>query len=144
MCESIYIGNTQQTFKKIMDIHFSYLLRLLKNGKIYDSFAAHFEQHFKSNTSRTDLCKCMTFKVVNQLNPTGAMRTFMKPDCNLCMEKIRIINTQDTILKVYWHQGFTDRKNVQPKMFIFWKSSFGSESLVVRDSCLNKILSKGH
>ena len=31
MCDAIYIGNTQQTFKK-MDGHFSNLLRLLKNG----------------------------------------------------------------------------------------------------------------
>ena len=33
MCESIYIGNTQQTFKKIMDGNFSDLLRLLKKNK---------------------------------------------------------------------------------------------------------------
>ena len=32
MCDAIYIGNTQQTFKKIMDGHFYNLLRLLKNG----------------------------------------------------------------------------------------------------------------
>ena len=31
MCEAIYIGNTHQTFKKIMDGHFSNLLRLLNN-----------------------------------------------------------------------------------------------------------------
>ena len=31
MCDAIYIGNTQQTLKKIMDVHFSDLLRLLKN-----------------------------------------------------------------------------------------------------------------
>ena len=33
MCDAIYIGKTQQTFKKIMDGHFSNLLRLLKNGQ---------------------------------------------------------------------------------------------------------------
>ena len=33
MCDAIYIGNTQQTFKKIMDGHFSDLQSLLKNGK---------------------------------------------------------------------------------------------------------------
>ena len=33
MCGAIYLGNTQQTFKKRMDGHFSDLLRLLKNGK---------------------------------------------------------------------------------------------------------------
>ena len=32
-CEAIYIGNTQQTCKKIMDGHFSDLPRLLKTSK---------------------------------------------------------------------------------------------------------------
>ena len=73
MCEAIYIGNTQQTFKKRMDGHFSDLLRLLKNGQKSDSFASHLEQHYNSTTSRTYLRKYMTFKVVKQLNPIGAM-----------------------------------------------------------------------
>ena len=87
MCDDIYIGNTQQTFKKIMDGHLSGLLRLLNNGKKSDSFAAHFEQQFNSTTSCTDLRKCMTFKVVNQLNLIGAMKIFMKPNSNLCMDE---------------------------------------------------------
>ena len=29
----------------------------------------------------------MTVKVVKQLNPIGAMKTFTKPNCNLCMQK---------------------------------------------------------
>ena len=74
MCDDIYIGNTQQTFKKIMDGHSSDLQRLLENGKQSDSFAAHFVQNFNNTTSRTDLRKCMTFKVLKQLNPIGAMK----------------------------------------------------------------------
>ena len=70
-----------------MDGHFSDLLHLLKNRKKTDSFAAHFKQHFNSTTSRTDLLKYMAFKVVKQLNPIGAMKTFTKPNCNLCMEE---------------------------------------------------------
>ena len=70
-----------------MDGHFSDLLRLLKNGQKSDSFAAHFEQHFNTTMSRTDLRKHMTFKVVKQLSPIGAMKTFTKPNCNLCMEE---------------------------------------------------------
>ena len=87
MCDAIYIGNTQQTFKKRMDGHFSNLIRLLKNGHKSDSFAAHFEQHFNTTTSRTDLRKYMPFKVVKQLSPIGEMKTFTKPNCNLCMEE---------------------------------------------------------
>ena len=59
-----------------MDGHFYNLLRLLKNGKTLDSFAAHSEQHFNATTSRIDLSKYMTFKVVNQLNLIGAMIFF--------------------------------------------------------------------
>ena len=87
MCDAIYIGNTHQTFKKIMDGNFYDLLRLLKNGQKSDSFASHFKQHFNTTTSRTDLRKYMTSKVVKQLNYIGAMKTFTKPNCNLCMEE---------------------------------------------------------
>ena len=48
MCEDIYIGNTHHTLKKIMDGHFSDLIRLLKNGQKSDSFAAHFKQYFNT------------------------------------------------------------------------------------------------
>ena len=91
MCDAIYIGNTQHTFKKRMDGRFSDLQRLLKNGQKLDSFAAHFVQHFNSTTSRTELRKCMTFKVIKQLNTIGAMKTFTKPHCNLCMQEHLII-----------------------------------------------------
>ena len=56
MCDAIYIDETQHKFKKRMDSKFSEFLRLLKNGQKYDSFAAHFEQNFKSTASRTDIC----------------------------------------------------------------------------------------
>ena len=60
---------------------------LLKNGEKYGSSAAHFGQHFKSITSCTCLCKCTNFKVINQLKQIGGMKTFTKPNCNLCMEE---------------------------------------------------------
>ena len=87
MCDAIYIGNTQHTFKKRMDGHFSDLLRLLKNGQKSDSFADHFEQHFNTTTSRIDLRKYMTLKVVKHLRPICAMKKFTKPNCNICMEE---------------------------------------------------------
>ena len=86
MCDSIYTSNTHHTFQKL-DVHIYNFLRLLKNGQKWDSFAAHFKQNFNTNTSHTDLRKYMTFKVVKQLNPIGAMKTFTKPNCNLCMEE---------------------------------------------------------
>ena len=87
ICDAIYIGNTHQTFKKRMDGHFSDIQRLLKNGRKSDSFAAHFVYHFNDTTSRTDLRKCMTFKILKQLNPIGVMKKIMKPNCNLCMQE---------------------------------------------------------
>ena len=87
MCDAIYIGNTHQTFKKIMDGHFSDLLRLLKNGKKTDLFPAHFKQHFNATTPHTDLSKYMTFKILKQINPIGEMKRFTEPNCNLCMEE---------------------------------------------------------
>ena len=73
--------------KKRMDGHLSDLQRLLKNGQKSDSFAAHFVQNFNSTTSRTELRKCMTFKVLKQINSIGAMKKFTKPNCNLCMQE---------------------------------------------------------
>ena len=75
-----------------MDGHFSYIQRLLNNAQKPDSFAAHFSQHFNATTSRTNIRKYMPFKVVNQLNPIGAMKKSTRPNCNLCMEeRLRIL-----------------------------------------------------
>ena len=70
-----------------MVVHLSNLQRLLKNGQKSDSFAAHFVLHFNTTTSRADIRKYMTFKVVKQLNPSGAMNKFTKPNFNLCMQE---------------------------------------------------------
>ena len=80
MCDAIYIGITQQTLKKIMDGHLSDLLRLLNKRKKSDSFSAHFKQHFNDTTSRTDLRKYMSFKVLKQVKPIGAMKKPTKPN----------------------------------------------------------------
>ena len=116
MCEAIYIGNTQQTFKKRIEGHFSNLQRLLENRHKSDSFAAHSVQHFNTTTSRTDICKYMTFKVVRQLNPIGAMKTFTKPNFNLCMQecltilkklrekRVTVMNKNLEIYGACWHK----------------------------------------
>ena len=61
-----------------MDDHFSDLIRLLKNVHKLDSFAAHSEQHFNATKPLKYLHKYKTFKLVNQLNPIGTMKTFIK------------------------------------------------------------------
>ena len=116
MCDAIYIGNTQQTLKKIIGGHFSDILRLLKNGEKSDSFADHFEQYFNTNTARTDLRKYMTFKVVKQINPIVTKKTLTKPNCNVCMEewltilkklhgkRVTVMNKTLEIYGACWHK----------------------------------------
>ena len=87
MYDTIYIGNTQQTFKKRMDGHFSDLQRWPKNGQKSDSFPAHFVQHFSTTKSRIDLRKYTTFKGIKQLNPIGSLETLTKTNYNLCMQE---------------------------------------------------------
>ena len=73
----------------------------LKTDKNQSSYAAHFVQHFNNTTSRTDLGKCMTFKIINQLNLICAMKTFTKHNCNLCVQE------RLTILKKLCDKRFT-------------------------------------
>ena len=91
MCDAICIGNTRYAFRKRIDGHLSDLKRLLKNGKKSESFAADFVQHFNTTKSCTDLRKYMPFKVVKQLNPIGAMKTFTKPNFNKRMQELLTI-----------------------------------------------------
>ena len=77
-----------------MDGCVSDILQPIKHGQKSDSFTAHFEQNFNATSSNTDLHKYMTLKVVNQINPIGAMDKFTKTNCKVCMEK------RLTILKI--------------------------------------------
>ena len=116
ICDAIYIGNTHQTFKTRMDGPLSDLLHLFKNGQKSDSVAAHSKQHFKATTSCTDLRKYMTFKLVNQINPIGATKTFTKPNWNLFIEErlttlknlhdkcVTIMNKNSEIYGAYRHK----------------------------------------
>ena len=74
MYETVYIGKTQQTFKKTMDGHLSNLLYLLKNVRRSDWFATHFEQNLNYTMYHTDLCKYTAFKLVKQIKPINAMK----------------------------------------------------------------------
>ena len=116
-----------------MDGHFSDLQRLLKNGQKSDSFAAHFVQHYIDTTSSTDLRKCMTFKVINQLNRIGAMRKFMKPNCNLCMQE------RLTILKMLREKCVTVmNKNLEIYGACRHKTCFHKFFLSTDDHVLNR------
>ena len=78
-----------------MDGHFSDVQYLHKIGEFSNSFVAHYGQHFKSTTSCSDQCMCMTLRVVKNLIPIESMKVFTNPTCNLCMEE------RLTVLKSY-------------------------------------------
>ena len=117
MCEFIYIASTQEKFKKIMDSHFSDILRLLKNGQKSDSLSAYLEQNFNFTNSLTYLIMDMTFKGVKQLKVVCAMKTFTKLNYILCMEecptifknirdtRVTIMNNNFEIYWAYWNKA---------------------------------------
>ena len=116
-----------------MDGHFSDLQCLIKNGQKSYSFAAHFVQCFNTTTSRTDLLKYMTFKVVKQLKLIGAMKTFTKPNCNLCMQELL------TILKKLRDKCVTVmNKNLDIYGACRHKTSFHRFCLSIDDTVFNR------
>ena len=121
--------------KRTVNMYHNHLdpVKLLKNGQKSDSFAAHFVHHFNNTTSCTDLHKCMAFKVINQLNPIGAMKTFTKPNCNLCMQE------RLTILKKLREKRVTVmNKNSEIYGACRHKTNFHQFSLSTDDTVFNR------
>ena len=93
ICDAVYIGNTQQTLKSRMNAHFNDVQKLVQDGKLSDTFACHFAQHFSQKPSPQQQRNIMKFEVLSSVNPIGAMKTFGKPECTLCMkERLTILN----------------------------------------------------
>ena len=61
--------NKNQMYGNLSDFQ-----RILNNEKKPDSFAAHYEQHFKSAKSHNELGTFMAFKVVKYINHIGSMK----------------------------------------------------------------------
>ena len=61
------------------------------------------------------------FKVIKQLNPIGTMKTFTKPNCNLCMQEhltilkklcekcVTVMNKNSEIYGACWHKTIFHR-----------------------------------
>ena len=71
MRDATYIGNIQKIVGNSSNVQ-----RILKMVE-FNTFAAHYEQHFKSITWHTDLPKFMTFKRVQHIKPIREMKSFM-------------------------------------------------------------------
>ena len=116
-CNTIYIRNTQQSFKQQMNGYFNNVCKLVSNGTILDSFAKHFAQHFNSAPMCKTLCDNMQLEILSQLNPIGAMKTFGSRNCSLCMNKHLtivkwmpknpklVINSCSKIYRACWHNS---------------------------------------
>ena len=87
ICDAIYIGNTQKTFKKILDGNFSDVQHILKNRQKSDSLAAQYKQYVKQNMSHNYLRNCMYLELLKELNLIGEMKSYTKTNFNICVEE---------------------------------------------------------
>ena len=90
----IYIGNTQQNFKKRMMGHFQDVRQLIKKDIPSDSYAKHFASLWPPDTVPTpgmqrDMIDC---KIVWRGKPLSAVKSFGHSNCFLCnRERMEII-----------------------------------------------------
>jgi hypothetical protein len=90
----IYIGNTQQHFKKRMQQHFNDVRRLHSQGIKSDSYAKHFAEQTSRFDNVTPQLQRNSIKcsVLWQGNPINVVKTFGTPNCALCnRERIEIL-----------------------------------------------------
>ena len=89
----IYIGNTQQYFKKRIGAHLSDVKRLVLEGKKSDSFANHFASLCNSDPkpSPKTLREKMEFSILWQGNPVAVQKSVGTKSCYLCMKDKRHI-----------------------------------------------------
>jgi hypothetical protein len=90
----VYIGNTQQHFKKRMQQHFNDVKKLLQHGIKSDSYAKHFASQFSNLDNLTPEIQrnSIVCKVLWQGNPINVVKTFGTPNCALCnKERLEIL-----------------------------------------------------
>jgi hypothetical protein len=95
MTNKIYIGNTQQNFKKRMTGHFQDVRTLMGKGVHSDSYARHFAGIWPRGAEiptpgmQRDLIKC---NILWKGNPISVVKTFGKSTCALCnRERMEIV-----------------------------------------------------
>jgi hypothetical protein len=87
MTNKIYIGNTQQNFKKRMAGHFQEVKKLMEKGVHSNSYTRHFANIWPRGATpptsgmQRDLIKC---NVLWKGNPIYVVKTFGKSPCALC------------------------------------------------------------
>jgi hypothetical protein len=101
MTNKIYIGNTQQNFKKRMAGHFQDVKKLMETAVHSDSYARHFASIWPRGAAapspgmQRDLIEC---QILWQGNPISIVKTFGKSSCALCnRERMEIVKLSRTI-----------------------------------------------
>jgi hypothetical protein len=90
----IYIGNTQQYFKKRMQQHFNDVKKLHQLGLKSDSYARHFATQLSNFENITPELQRNSIKceILWQGNPINVVKTFGTPNCALCnRERLEIL-----------------------------------------------------
>jgi GIY-YIG catalytic domain len=90
----IYIGNTQQHFKKRMQQHFNDVRKLHSQGDKSDSYAKHFAEQFLNFESVSPNLQrgSISCSILWQGNPINVVKTFGTTNCALCnKERIEIL-----------------------------------------------------
>ena len=95
LTKKVYIGNTQQNFKKRMAGHFQDVKRLMDKGEHSNSYAKHFAGIWPRGAAapspgmQRDLIEC---QILWQGNPISIVKTFGKSTCGLCnRERMEIV-----------------------------------------------------
>ena len=84
----VYIGNTQQMFKKRMQQHFGEVGKLVKLGEKSDSYAKHFATQLSpENVSSETQRNGITCSIIWQGNPLSVVKTFATRNCTLCAKE---------------------------------------------------------
>jgi hypothetical protein len=112
MTNKIYIGNTQQNFKKRMMGHFQDVKKLMEKGVHSDSYARHFADIWPrgaplpspSPGMQQDLIK---YNVLWKGNPILVIETFSKSTCALCnRERMEIVKLSQKDLQTTYQLLF--------------------------------------
>ena len=112
-----FIQSINNKHSEKRDINFYYVQHILKNRQKPDLISAHYKQHFKYIMSCTELRNFTTLKLFRQINKIGSMKSFVKPNCNLCMEerliilKIYVIKASHLRTKIWKYMGLLSQNN---------------------------------
>ena len=82
----IVCGKHSKQPKKRMEQNFQGVSQKLQHNKCFDTFAAHFAQHFDQKPTPQQCREIMKFEILSKVNPIWPMKTWSKSSCTLYMK----------------------------------------------------------